>query len=79
MSNLSTLNDILFDQLKRLNSTDCTGDKLAQETDKAKSISTLAKDVVSNARLALDAAEFRQEAGLVALNSMPKMLSNDQK
>lgn len=79
MNNLSTLNDILFDQLERLNAKDCTGEKLAQESDKAKSISALAKDVVSNARLALDAAEFRQDAGLVALSSMPKMLSNDQK
>lgn len=52
---LSDLNDHLFAQLERLNDEDKTGDALKQEIERSKAITGVAKTVVDNARLVLDA------------------------
>jgi hypothetical protein len=52
---LIDLNNHLFAQLERLGDEELLGDKLATEINRAKAIGGIAKEVISNARLALDA------------------------
>lgn len=74
MTTLTNLNDILFDQLTRLNKDDCD---IKQETDRAKAMSMLAKEAVNNARLAFDTSKhYHSEAGLIERNQKPAMLQN---
>jgi hypothetical protein len=52
---LIDLNNHLFAQLERLGQEELTGDKLASEIERSKAITGIAKEVISNARLSLDA------------------------
>ena len=52
---LSDLNDHLFAQLERLGDEALGADALATEIERAKAITGVAKEVISNARLVLDA------------------------
>lgn len=49
---LSNLNDHLFSQLSRLS--DAKGDKLKEEIERTRAMSTLAKEMIENAKLALE-------------------------
>lgn len=51
---LSDLNNILFEQLERLNDTDYEGEKLKEEIDRAKTMTSVAGQVISNADLILE-------------------------
>jgi hypothetical protein len=52
---LTDLNDHLFAQLERLSDESLDGAALATELERAKGVTSLANQIVSNARLALDA------------------------
>lgn len=52
---LSDLNNHLFAQLERLGNEALTGEELAKEIDRSNAITSLAKEVISNGRLVLDA------------------------
>ncbi|WP_423186809.1 hypothetical protein ACO1PK_00920 [Alishewanella sp. d11] len=52
---LSDLNNHLFAQLERLGNEALTGEELAKEIERSNAITSLAKEVISNARLVLDA------------------------
>jgi len=69
---LIDLNDHLFAQMERLNDEDLSDDELNKEMQRAKSMSSIAKDIVSNARLALDAEVKRPE--IQANRQLPAML-----
>ena len=73
---LTDLNDHLFAQLERLGDEDTIGEKLEEEICRSKAITDVSKQVVSNARLVLDAQQFKTEFGLTASSSMPKMLGS---
>ena len=60
-NNLSTLSDVLYDQLHRLNKDELLGDALTDEISRSTSIIGVSKEVVSAARLSLDAASLRAE------------------
>lgn len=60
-NNLSTLNQVLFDQLNRLNTTELKGESLNEEIRRAYSIIRISKEVIDNARLCLDAATLKAE------------------
>lgn len=75
MTTLTKLNNILFDQLNRLNKDDCD---IKQETERGKAMAIIAKEAVNNARLAFEASKhYHGDAGLVERNQKPAMLSND--
>ncbi|MCP4064676.1 MAG: hypothetical protein GY740_15700 [Gammaproteobacteria bacterium] len=68
---LTDLNNHLFAQLERLNDEELKGDKLQEEIDRSKAITGVSKEVVSNARLVLDAEKHKREYGLT---DGPKLL-----
>jgi hypothetical protein len=52
---LIDLNNHLFAQLERVNEENISAEKLASEIERSKAITCLAKEIIGNARLALDA------------------------
>lgn len=52
---LIDLNDHLFAQLERLSDEDLQGDDLAREIERSRAVSGVARHIIDNARLALDA------------------------
>lgn len=73
---LSDLNEALFDQLKRLNDPELKGDALESELKRSSAVTSLSKEVVSTARVVLDAEKHRMEYG--SLYGLPKMLENKE-
>lgn len=61
---LSDLNDHLFAQLERLGDEDISKEKLAGEIKRSKAITTVAKEVISNAQTVLEGAKLRVEHGV---------------
>lgn len=74
MTTLTQLNDILFDQLNRLNAEGCD---IKQESERGKAMAVVAKEAVNNARLAFEASKHYHEAGMIEQNNKPAMLGND--
>ena len=68
---LADLNDHLFAQLERLGDESLKGEALQEEIDRSKAVTGVSKEVVSNARLVLDADKHKREYGLKA---GPKLL-----
>lgn len=73
---LTDLNNHLFAQLERLNDEDLEGEKLIEEIERAKAVSGISKDIVTNARLALDAEKFRVEYAHGGTLKVPEMLES---
>lgn len=73
---LIDLNNHLFEQLERLNDEDTTGDKLKEEIERSRAISTVADAIIANATLALEA----QKALATKVHVLPPMIgiSNEQ-
>lgn len=61
--NLEQLNEILFDQLEKLQNDSMTDDELEREIKKAESVTKIANTVINNGRLALDVIKSREEYG----------------
>lgn len=58
---LSDLNNHLFAQLERLSDESLTQEQLAQEMERAKAINGVAKNIIDNAKTALEGAQFSYE------------------
>lgn len=69
---LEDLNDHLFAQLERLSDESLKGDALAAEIERSAAVQGIAREVISNARLVLDAHKAVTE-GIVA-KKLPKLL-----
>lgn len=68
---LSDLHNHLFEQLERLNDEDLKGDRLAEEIDRAKAISGIAREIILNGKLVLEAMIAVSERNIP---TTPKML-----
>ncbi len=68
---LIDLNNHLFEQIERLGDEDKVGEDLKIECMRAKAIGIIAENIISNAKLALQAEQFKQEYDA---DNMPTML-----
>jgi len=70
---LLALNNYLFGQMEKLSDGNLEPAKLKDEIERAKAMSNIARDIISNAKLALDAARVVKGEGIKNAD-MPKML-----
>ena len=74
--NLSDLNGYLFEQLERLNEENMTKPELDKETERAKAVSNVARNIIENAKVVLDAAKFYDSGERMdASVTKPKLLN----
>jgi hypothetical protein len=72
---LGDLNNHLFAQLERLGDEDLKGEELKEEMERAKSISVVARQIIDNASLVLDAQKaFNVSDKFNADAKLPKLL-----
>lgn len=72
---LSDLNNHLFAQLERLSDEELKGEELQEELNRSKAVSDVAKNIVSNGNLILQAHKFKDER-MDANNHLPEMLES---
>lgn len=75
---LTDLNNILFEQLERLNDEEKTGDDLAEEMKRADSVAKIAQTIISNANVVLQGAKFA-DSMMDATHKVPELLLGDGK
>lgn len=74
---LSNLNEMLFDQLQRLNDPELKGDELESELKRCSAVTSVSKEIVSSARVVLDAEKHRKEWQGPGGYKLPAMLENE--
>ena len=72
---LSDLNNHLFAQLERLGDEELSGEKLAEEIDRAKAVTDVAQQIISNGALVLK-AKIVADNSVDAKFSLPPMLGD---
>lgn len=70
---LGDLNNHLFAQLERLSDEDLSGDKLLEEINRAKSVTSVASQIISTGSLVLEATKLFDDR-MNADTKLPKML-----
>lgn len=71
---LGDLNNHLFAQLERLNDEELKGEELKEELMRANAITNVAKEIISNGNLILQATKLQAETLGRSQTNMPKML-----
>lgn len=78
MNNLNDLNEILFNQIRKLEDDNLTDEQLDREIRKSESITKTATVILKNAELALDAQKQFDEYGTGRTVDIPLLgISND--
>lgn len=77
-NSLSDLNNILFEQIERLNDDEVMEQFADQEIERAKAISSVANQIIQNAALQLQAAKFMDESA-ISNKEMPAVLQLNKK
>lgn len=62
---ISDLNNILFEQLHRLNDQSKKGELLTEEIERAKALTSVGAQVISNYRVQLDAVKMLADGGYI--------------
>ena len=68
------MNNHLFAQLERLNEEDLKGEELKEELMRATAVTNVAKEIISNGNLILQATKLQAETLGRSNTNMPKML-----
>ncbi len=76
-ANLQDLNNILFEQIERLNDDELIGEELETQIKKSKVIVTVASQIISNSQLQLDAVKYMENS--VGDVSVPQVLIGNGK
>ena len=74
---INDLNNILFEQIERINDDELKGETLKEQLKKAEAINRLANTLVQNGVLMLKAMEFKDAIGEVP-ETTPRFLSNEK-
>lgn len=77
-NSLSDLNNILFEQIERLNDDEVMEQFSDQEIERAKAISSVANQIIQNAALQLQAAKFMDDNAFPN-REMPEVLKLNKK
>ncbi|WP_077621538.1 hypothetical protein [Sediminibacillus massiliensis] len=75
---LGDLNNHLFAQLERLSDEDIDGEKLNEEINRAKAVTSVASKIIENGTLVLEAQKLRDDR-MNADTTVPKMLEGGEK
>lgn len=73
---LEDLNDMLFNQLVRLDKDDISEEELKKEVERSKAMNSVARAIVDNARVVLDATRF-MDGRIDANSKLPHMIGVD--
>lgn len=68
---LTDLNNHLFAQLERLSDEETVGDKLAEEIERSRAVGGIARTIIDNAKLALEAQKALDDT----VRTLPPVLS----
>ena len=75
---LSDLNNILFESIERLNDDELTAEELDKEIKKSDAIQKVARTIIDNASLALQAQKHFDEYGIDRKVEMPLLGMTDK-
>lgn len=73
---LIDLNNHLFAQIERLSEEEISSEELEKEVERTKAVTSVSKEIINNARLALDARI--QVGNSIALKELPEMLKDSK-
>lgn len=74
---LGDLNNHLFAQLERLNDEEINGEELKEEIERSKAVSSIAKGIIDNGNLVLQAKKFADDK-LDNATEVPRLLNGGE-
>ena len=72
-NNLGSLNDIMFDQLKRLNNDKISKEELKEEIERSKAMAQVSTQIINTSKVVLDAERYKNDR-MDPDRQTPKML-----